>query len=347
LKRRSSRSEREDRMTEKPSRNLALELVRVTESAALAAGRHMGRGDKIAGDRAAVDAMRLVLSSIEIDGVIVIGEGEKDEAPMLCNGERIGAGGAPVDIAVDPVDGTRLLALGRSNALSTVAVAERGSMFFPGPIVYMEKLAVGPEAKGHIDLRAPIAYNLASVARAKGADVSDLTVVILDRPRHEALIGEVRKAGARIRLITDGDVAGALMTAWPDSGVDVLVGVGGSPEGVLAACALRCMGGELQARLYARDEQEAAKAKAMGYDLDKVLSMDDLVRSEEIFFAATGITDGELLRGVKYTGIGAETHSLVMRARTGTVREIIATHRWDKLMALSEIEYDTEGGEAA
>jgi fructose-1,6-bisphosphatase II len=334
-------------MTEKPSRNLALDLVRVTEAAALAAGRHMGRGDKTAGDRAAVDAMRLVLNSIEIDGVIVIGEGEKDEAPMLFNGERIGAGGVAVDIAVDPVDGTRLLALGRSNALSTVAVAERGSMFFPGPIVYMEKLAVGPEAKGHVDLRAPIRDNLAAVAKAKGADVSDLTVVILDRPRHEALIGEIRKAGARIRLITDGDVAGALMTAWPDSGIDLLAGVGGSPEGVLAACALRCMGGELLARLYPRDEQEAAKAKAMGYDLDHVLSVDDLVRSGEIFFAATGITDGELLHGVKYTGEGAQTHSLVMRARTGTVREIIATHRWDTLMELSEIEYDLEGGKTA
>jgi len=334
-------------MTEKPSRNLALELVRVTEAAALTAGRHMGRGDKTAGDRAAVDAMRLVLNSIEIDGVIVIGEGEKDEAPMLFNGERIGAGGVPVDIAVDPVDGTRLLALGRSNALSTVALAERGSMFFPGPIVYMEKLAVGPDGKGRIDLRAPIGDNLASIARAKGADVSDLTVVILDRPRHEALIHDVRKAGARIRLITDGDVAGALMTAWPDSGIDVLVGIGGSPEGVLAACALRCMGGELQARLHPRDEQESTKARALGYDLDRVLSMDDLVRSEEIFFAATGITDGELLHGVKYTGRGAETHSLVMRARTGTVREITASHRWDKLMSLSEIEYDVEAGEAA
>lgn len=327
-------------MSEKPSRNLALDLVRVTEAAALAAGRSMGRGDKEAGDRAAVDAMRLMLNTVEIRGVIVIGEGEKDEAPMLYNGERLGAGGPEVDIAVDPVDGTRLLALGRSNALSTVGLAERGSMFSPGPIVYMDKLAVGPTAKGRIDLNAPIGDNLASLARAQGADIADLTVVVLDRPRHQNLISQIRKAGARIRLITDGDVAGALMTAWPGSGIDMLAGTGGSPEGVLAACALKCMGGEFQAKLVARNEQEATRAEAAGLDLERILTIDDLVNSEEVFFAATGITDGELLRGVKYTGQGARTHSLVMRGRTGTVREIIATHRWDKLMRFSQIEYD-------
>jgi fructose-1,6-bisphosphatase II len=319
---------------------LALDLVRVTEAAAMAAGRMMGRGDKEAGDRAAVDAMRLVLGTIEISGVVVIGEGEKDNAPMLYNGEEVGAGGPPVDLAVDPIDGTRLLALGRANSIATVAIAERGSMFNPGPIVYMYKLAVGPSAKGHIDLEAPILENLRSVARAKGCDVDDLTVVILDRPRHEAMIREIRQGGARIRLITDGDVAGALSTAWPDSGIDLLVGIGGTPEGVLAACALKCMDGEIQGRLYPRDENDAARARAEGYDLQKVLTIDDLVRSNDVFFAATGITDGELLDGVKYSGTGARTHSLVMRARTGTVREIIATHHWSKLMELSRIQYD-------
>lgn len=327
-------------MNEKPSRNLALDLVRVTEAAAMAAGRMMGRGDKEAGDRAAVDAMRLVLGTIEIDGVVVIGEGEKDEAPMLYNGERVGAGGPPVDLAVDPIDGTRLLALGRANSIATVAIAERGSMFDPGPIVYMDKMAVGPAARGHIDLEASITDNLRAVARAKGCDVDDLTVVILDRPRHEAMIREIRQAGARIRLITDGDVAGALSTAWPESGIDMLIGIGGTPEGVLAACALKCMDGEIQGRLHPRDEAEAAKARALGYDLERVLAIDDLVHSNDVFFAVTGITDGELLDGVKYSGTGARTHSLVMRARTGTVREIIATHRWNKLMELSRIQYD-------
>jgi fructose-1,6-bisphosphatase II len=328
-------------MREQPSRNLALELVRVTEAAALAAGRHMGRGEKEAGDQAAVDAMRLVLNTVEMDGVIVIGEGEKDEAPMLYNGEKLGTGDPPqVDIAVDPIDGTRLLALGRANSIATVSLAERGSMFDPGPIVYMHKIAVGPDAKGHIDLDAPLKENLESIAKAKGADVDDLTVVILDRPRHDSMISEIREAGARIRLITDGDVAGALMTSWPESGIDVLVGIGGTPEGVLAACALKCMGGEIQGRLYPRDAQEAEAAKKLGYDLDKVLTIHDLVASDDVFFAVTGITDGELVDGVKYYGYGARTHSLVMRARTGTVREIKATHRWEKLMEFSEIQYD-------
>jgi len=331
-------------MREKPSRNLALDLTRVTEAAALAAARYMGRGDKPAGDQAAVDAMRLVLNTIEMDGVVVIGEGEKDEAPMLYNGERLGTGEPPqVDIAVDPIDGTRLLALGRANSISTVAIAERGSMFDPGPIVYMHKIAVGPQAAGYIDLDAPIADNLEAVARAKSADVDDLTVIILDRPRHQQIIQQVRQAGARIRLITDGDVAGAVMTAWPESGIDMLIGIGGTPEGVLAACALKCMGGEIQGRLHPRNEEEAALAKELGYDLEKVLTIDDLVRSDEVFFSITGITDGELVDGVKYFGEGARTHSLVMRARSGTVREIIATHRWEKLMAFSEINYDRIG----
>jgi fructose-1,6-bisphosphatase II len=328
---------------EKPSRNLALDLVRVTEAAVLAAGRLMGRGDKEAGDQAAVDAMRLVLNTIEIDGVVVIGEGEKDEAPMLYNGEKLGAGGPEVDIAVDPVEGTRLLAMGRANSVSTVALAERHTMFNPGPIVYMDKLAVGPEAKGHIDIHAPIKDNLEAIARAKGADVDDLTVIILDRPRHEDLIRRVRQAGARIRLITDGDVAGAIMTARPGSGIDLLAGIGGTPEAVLAAAALKCMGGEIQGRLHSRNDAEAAAARAQGYDLNKILMTDDFISTDDVFFALTGITDGELVEGVKYFGGGARTHSLVMRGKTGTVREIIATHRWEKLMSVSQIRYDRIG----
>ena len=301
----------------------------------------MGRGDKISGDQAAVDGMRVVLNSVDIDGVIVIGEGEKDEAPMLFNGERLGTGNGPkVDIAVDPIDGTRLLALGKANSIATVALSERGTMFNPGPLVYMNKIAVGPAAKGHIDLDAPVGDNLKAIAKAKNADVDDLTVVILERPRHEAIIEDIRKAGARIRLITDGDVAGALMTARPESGIDVLLGIGGTPEGVLAAAALKCMGGEIQARLYPRNEEEANLAREQGYDLDKKLGIDDLDSGKEIFFAVTGITDGELVEGVKYTGRGATTHSLVMRSRSGTVREIVSTHRWDKLMRYSQIEYD-------
>jgi fructose-1,6-bisphosphatase II len=262
---------------------------------------------------------------------------------MLYNGERLGAGGLEVDIAVDPVEGTRLLAMGRPNSVSTVALAERNTMFNPGPIVYMDKLAVGPEARGHIDITAPIQDNLLAVARAKGADVDDLTVIILDRPRHEDLIKNVRQAGARIRLITDGDVAGAIMTARRDSGIDLLAGIGGTPEAVLAAAALKCMGGEIQGRLHPRNEAEANAARSQGYELDQILETDDLVSSDDVFFALTGITDGELVEGVKYFGGGARTHSLVMRGRTGTVREIIATHRWEKLMAVSQIRYDQIG----
>jgi len=331
-------------MQSKPTHNLALDLVRVTEAAALAAARYMGRAKKEESDQAAVDAMRLVLNTIEMDGVIVIGEGEKDEAPMLFNGEELGTGEPPkVDIAVDPIDGTRLLAMGRANAITTVALAERDAMYNPGPIVYMEKIAVGPEVKGCIDLNASVQENLEAIAARKQADIDDLTVVILDRTRHEGLIREVRETGARIRMMTDGDVAGAVMTAWPEAGIDVLLGIGGTPEGVLAACALKCMGGEMQGRLYPRNEQERRKALEQGYDLDRVLTLDDLVSGEKIFFAITGITDGELLEGVKYFGEGARTHSLVMRATTGTVREIIATHRWDRLMRFSEIQYDRIG----
>ncbi|MER3544367.1 MAG: fructose-bisphosphatase class II [Chloroflexota bacterium] len=330
---------------EQPDRNLALELVRTTEAAALAAGRWMGRGDRNACDRAAVEAMRVVLNAVDMDGVVVIGEGEKDEAPMLYNGERLGTGVPPqVDIAVDPIDGTRLLSLGRANSLSVVALAERGTMYNPGPIVYMNKIAVGPEACGQVDIEAPPAENLRRIARAKGKDVDDLLVVILERDRHKDLIQAVRQAGARIRLITDGDVAGALMTALPETGVDVLMGIGGTPEGVIAACALKCIGGEIQGKLWPRNEEEARLARDMGYDLDQVLTTDDLVRGENIFFAATGITDGELLDGVRYYGWGATTSSLVMRSKSGTVRRIQAQHRWDKLMQFSQIAFDQRVG---
>ncbi len=323
-----------------PTRNLALELARVTEAGALGAARFMGRGDKEAADAAAVNAMRVVLQAVDMNGIIVIGEGEKDHAPMLYNGENVGNGLPPdVDVAVDPIDGTRPLALGRTNSIATVAIAPRGSMFNPGPFVYMNKLAVGPEAKGKINIEKSITENLRAVAKAKRKDVEDLTTVILDRDRHKEMIAEVRSCGARIRLIPDGDVAGALMTAWPDSGVDMLLGIGGTPEGVIAACALRAMGGEIQGKLYARDEDELRRGREAGYDFDKVLTMDDLVSSEDVFFAATGITDGELLQGVRYFGDGASTDSLVVRGLTGTVRQIEATHRLNKLNELSGGKY--------
>ena len=323
-----------------PTRNLALELARVTEAAALAAGRFMGRGDKEAADEAAVNAMRIVLQTVDMNGIIVIGEGEKDNAPMLYNGENVGNGMAPdVDVAVDPIDGTRPLAFGRSNSLATVAIAPRGTMFDPGPFVYMNKLAVGPEAKGIINIEKSISENLRAIAKAKEKDIEDLTTIILDRPRHSEMITEIRSCGARIRMIPDGDVAAALMTAWPDSGVDVLLGVGGTPEGVIAACALRAMGGEIQGKLYARDEDELRRGREAGYDFDKVITMDDLVSSEDVFFAATGITDGELLQGVRYFGDGASTDSLVVRGLTGTVRQINATHRLDKLHRLGTVKY--------
>ena len=323
-----------------PTRNLALELARVTEAAALAAGRFMGRGDKEAADGAAVNAMRIVLQTVDMNGIIVIGEGEKDNAPMLYNGENVGNGFPPdVDVAVDPIDGTRPLAFGRSNSLATVAIAPRGTMFDPGPFVYMNKLAVGPEAKGSINIEKSITENLKAIAKATHKDVEDLTTIVLDRDRHNDIIAEIRRAGARIRQIPDGDVAAALMTAWPDSGVDVLIGIGGTPEGVIAACALRAMGGEIQGKLYARDEAELRRGREAGYDFDKILTMDDLVSSEDVFFAATGITDGELLKGVRYFGDGASTDSLVVRGLTGTVRQISATHRLDKLHRLSAVKY--------
>jgi fructose-1,6-bisphosphatase II len=306
----------------------------------MAAGRFMGRGDKEGADGAAVNAMRIVLQTIEMDGIIVIGEGEKDNAPMLYNGEHVGNGSPPaVDVAVDPIDGTRPLAFGRSNSLATVALAPRGTMFNPGPFVYMNKLCVGPEAKGKIDIEAPITDNLHAIAKAKGRSVEDLTTIILDRDRHKEMIAEIRKAGARIRQIPDGDVAAALMTAWPESGVDVLIGIGGTPEGVISACALRAMGGEIQGKLFARDEDELRRGHEAGFDFDKVLTMDDLVSSEDVFFAATGITDGELLKGVRYYGDGVKTDSLVVRGLTGTVRQILATHSMDKLHHVSAIKY--------
>ena len=326
--------------SQKPTRNLALELVRVTEAAALSAGRLMGRGQKEVADKAAVDAMRLVLNSIDMDALIVIGEGEKDEAPMLFNGEKVGTGEPPlVDLAVDPIDGTRPLANGFLNSIATVAIAPRGTMFDPGPFVYMNKIAVGPRAKGLIDIEAPLRDNLENIALSENKSINDLTVVMLQRPRHDELIREVREIGARIRLIPDGDVAGALMTCLPESGIDALLGIGGTPEGILAACAIRAMGGELQGKLYIRNEKEKKLGLKMGYSLDKVITMDDMVSSDDVFFAATGITDGELLGGVRYTGHGAETESLVIRGRTGTVRWIKAKHNFDKLNPISEIEY--------
>ncbi|HEY1832570.1 MAG TPA: class II fructose-bisphosphatase [Acidimicrobiales bacterium] len=323
-----------------PDRNLAMELVRTTEAAAMAASRWMGRGDKIGADGAAVEAMRVVLSSVPMDGVVVIGEGEKDNAPMLYNGERIGDGTPPeTDIAVDPIDGTTLTALGRGGALAVIAVSERGTMFDPGPCVYMEKLAVGPRGKGSVDIRKSPTENLHSLSKALGRPVRDLTAVILDRPRHDDLINEVRATGARIRLITDGDVAGAIATGWPGAGTDILFGIGGTPEGVLAAAALKCMGGEIQGRLYPRDEGERKAAIEAGYELDAVLTTDDLVRGNNCFFAATGITDGELLQGVQYHEFGATTQSLVMRSKSGTLRKIDANHALHKLAEFSSISF--------
>jgi fructose-1,6-bisphosphatase II len=320
-------------------RNLALDLARVTEAAALAGGRWVGRGDKEAADQAAVDAMRLVLNTVAMDGVVVIGEGEKDEAPMLYNGEEIGAGGPACDIAVDPIDGTTLTSLGRNNAIAVIAVSERGTMFDPGPCVYMEKIATGPEAADVIDLDAPVKANLEAVAKAKGQQVKDVTAVVLDRDRHADIIRECREAGASIRLIPDGDVAGALSTAWPESGTDILFGVGGTPEGVIAACALKALGGAIQGRLWPRNEDERTRALDAGYDIDRVLGTDDLVCGEDAFFAATGITDGDLLRGVRYRGDGATTETLVVRSKSGTIRRIRSTHQWRKLMRYSALEY--------
>jgi fructose-1,6-bisphosphatase II len=325
---------------QRPDRNLAMELMRATEAAALAGGRWMGRGDKNAADGAAVEAMRIVLNSVAMDGIVVIGEGEKDEAPMLFNGEQLGDGSAPsMDIAVDPIDGTTLTSLGRGGAIAVIAMSERGTMFDPGPCVYMEKIAAGPAAADVIDLNAPAKANLAAVAKALGEKVSDVTAVILERDRNAELIKECREAGARIRLIPDGDIAGAISVAWRNSGNDILFGIGGTPEGVTAACALKCLGGTIQGRIWPRNDDEKRAALDAGYDLDKVLMLDDLVSGNDVFFAATGVTDGELLRGVRYWGDGAGTQSLVMRSKSGTIRMIDAQHRWTKLSAYSAVRY--------
>ncbi len=321
-----------DTLAPDPDRNLALELVRATEAAAMAAARHLGRGDKELVDQAAVDAMRPVLGSIAMNGTVVIGEGEKDNAPMLYNGERVGNGADPqVDIAVDPVDGTTLTAKSLPNAIAVVALAERGTMFDPGPCVYMEKLAVARDAAGVVEFDAPVEENLRLVAAAKGMDLADLTVCILDRPRHEeGLVRQVRDTGARIKFLLDGDVAGAIMAARPGTGVDVLVGIGGTPEGVIAACALKCLDGALFGRLWPRDEGERRRALDAGYDLDKVLTIDDLVSGDNVFFAATGVTDGELLRGVRFEHQEVITQSLSMRSKSGAVRLVETRHQLGK-----------------
>jgi fructose-1,6-bisphosphatase II len=330
-----------ERQGQQPDRNLAMELVRATESAAMAAGRWMGRNQKESGDGAAVDAMRLMLSSVQMDGLVVIGEGEKDEAPMLFNGERVGTGQPPeMDIAVDPIDGTRLLAEGRPGSLAVIAAAPRGTMFDPGPMVYMMKWIVGEEATGVLDIDAPITDNLRKVAKAKGKDVSDLEVIMLDRPRHAEMMREVRETGARLRLIMDGDVAAGLLAMLPDKSVDVLLGVGGTPEGVTTACAARAVGGEQLGRLWARNDDEAAAAEAQGYDLDEVLTTDRLVSSPDTFFVCTGITPGDLVQGVKYHRRGASTESLVMRGKSGTLRLVQARHTFDKLMEYSAVDFE-------
>ncbi len=327
-----------------PDRNLALELARVTEAAAMAAARWVGRGDKNGADGAAVNAMRQLINSVSMKGVVVIGEGEKDHAPMLYNGEEVGDGTGPAcDVAVDPIDGTRLAANGMPNAISVIALSARGSMYDPSAVFYMSKLVTGPAAADAVDIEAPPAYNINAAAKAKGRSPQDVTVVILDRPRHTDLIAQVRATGARIKLITDGDVAGAIMAAREDTGVDLLLGVGGTPEGIIAACAIKCLGGVVQGKLWPRDEAERRRALEAGHDLDRILTTDDLVTSEDVFFAATGITDGELMGGVRYRGGGAATHSLVMRGRSGTIRRIESEHQLWKLRAYSSVNFDTAG----
>jgi fructose-1,6-bisphosphatase II len=327
-------------MRQLPDRNLAMELVRVTEAAALAAGRWVGRGDKLAADQAAVDAMRLMIDSVSMDGVVVIGEGEKDEAPMLFNGERVGIGSGPeTDVAVDPIDGTTLTSVGQPNALSVIALAPRGAMFFPGAAMYMEKIATGPEAADVIDITAPVAENIRAVAKAKGKRPEEVAVTILQRPRHDEIVREVREAGARVFLITDGDVAGAIAAAAPRMEVDLLLGIGGTPEGVVAAAALKCLGGAIQGRLYPRDDDERRALRDDGYDVEKVLTTDDLAAGDDLFFAATGITDGYLLDGVKYWPDGATTYSMVMRSRSGTIRYVKSDHAFEKLERFSSIDY--------
>jgi fructose-1,6-bisphosphatase II len=324
-----------------PDRNLALELVRVTEAAALAAARMIGRGDKEGADQAAVDAMRAVLDSISMDGVVVIGEGEKDEAPMLFNGEHIGDGSPPqVDIAVDPLEGTRLTALGMPSAITVIALADRGAMFDPGPCVYMEKMAGGPHIADLLDLERPLTETLKLIAQRKGTDIRDVMVVMLDRERHHQAMREIREAGARVRLILDGDVSAALLAVSDNSSVDLLWGIGGTPEGVISAAAIKCIGGQLLGRLWPRNDEERDAAIAAGYQLERVLTADDLVKGEDIFFSATGVTDGDVLQGVRYQGDrSATTESLVMRSRSGTVRRISARHDRSKLRALTGERY--------
>ena len=325
---------------ENPDRNLAMELVRATESACLAAARWVGRGDKNAADGAAVEAMRLSLSTVAMTGTVVIGEGEKDDAPMLYNGEEVGDGSQPeVDVAVDPIDGTTLTALGKTNALSVIAVADRGSMLDPGPSYYMNKIAVGPNAVGAIDITASPTQNLRWIAKSSGKAIGDLTCVILDRPRHAGLIDEVRSSGCRIRLITDGDVYGSVATCWPDAGVDVLMGIGGTPEAVVSAAAMKAMDGEIQCQFLPQSDDERTAMLDAGFDLDRILMQDDLITSDNCFFAATGLTDGALLRGVRFDNLGARTQSLVMRSRSGTVRMIDARHRMSKLREFAAIDY--------
>lgn len=328
------------RRREAPDRNLALELVRVTEAGAMAAGRWVGRGDKDGGDGAAVDAMRQLVNTVSMRGVVVIGEGEKDNAPMLYNGEEVGNGDGPeCDFAVDPIDGTTLMSKGMPNAISVLAVAERSAMFDPSAVFYMNKIVVGPDAVDAIDITAPITENIRRVAKAKNSSAADLTVCILDRPRHEELIADVRAAGARIRLITDGDVAGAIAACRPDSGTDMLVGIGGTPEGIIAAAAIRCMGGAIQAQLAPKDDAERRKAIDRGHEPGRVLHTEDLVSGENVFFCATGVTDGDLLKGVRFYGGGCTTQSIVMRSKSGTVRMVEAYHRLSKLSEYSAVDF--------
>ncbi|MCD7438902.1 class II fructose-bisphosphatase [Streptomyces lincolnensis] len=327
--------------SEAPDRNLALELVRVTEAAAMAAGRWVGRGDKNGADGAAVRAMRTLVHTVSMNGVVVIGEGEKDEAPMLFNGERVGDGTGPeCDIAVDPIDGTTLTAKGMTNAIAVLAAADRGSMFDPSAVFYMDKLVTGPEAADFVDIDAPVSVNIRRVAKAKRSTPEDVTVVILDRPRHEGIIKEIRDTGARIKLISDGDVAGSILALREGTGVDLLLGIGGTPEGIISACAVKCLGGTIQGKLWPKDDAERERAIDAGHDLDRVLMTDDLVSGENVFFVATGITDGELLRGVRYRSETATTDSIVMRSKSGTVRRIDSEHRLSKLRAYSAIDFD-------
>jgi len=328
---------------EAPDRNLALELVRVTEAAAMAAGRWVGRGDKNGADGVAVNAMRTLISTVGMRGTVVIGEGEKDNAPMLYNGELVGDGTGPeCDVAVDPIDGTTLAAKGMANAIAVMAVAPRGSMFDPSAVFYMEKLVTGPEAADVVDIRYPVAENIHQVAKAKGSKPEDVTVVLLDRPRHEKMVEEIRATGARIKFISDGDVAGAIMAARADTGIDLLLGIGGTPEGIIAACAMKCLDGVIQGRLWPSNDEERQRALDAGHNLDAdaVLRTEDLVTGDDVFFVATGITDGELMKGVRYRAGGASTHSLVMRSRSGTIRSITSEHKLQKLKAYASVDFE-------